>query len=93
MQGNIILYYHLKIIIHYCTQSIIYFLIFLFFVQAGICSKYQLIIFLLIIFELIYIDHGDDFLHHGILNLSALFVLLILGEICIFIININIKFY
>ena len=94
-EGKCIVKINIKFIlddIHYCTQSIIYFLIFLFFVQAGICSKYQLIIFLLIIFELIYIDHGDDFLHHGILNLSALFILLILGEICIFILILILNF-
>ena len=48
-EGKCIVKINIKFIlddIHYCTQSIIYFLIFLFFVQAGICSKYQLIIFL-----------------------------------------------
>ena len=87
-EGKCVLNNNLKYIlddIYYCTQSIIYFLTFLFLIQANICSKYQLIIFLLIIFELIYKDHGDDFLHHGILNLSALFILLILGEIIILI--------
>ena len=59
--------------------------------QIQFCSRYLLIIFVLIIFELIYKDHGDNFLHHGILNLSALFILLILGEfiILIFILIIN----
>ena len=58
--------------IYYFTLSFIYFFVFLFFLQIKFCSKYQLIIFLLIIFELIYKDHGDNFLHHGILNFSAL---------------------
>lgn len=77
--------------IYHCTHSIIYFLIFLFLLQIQFCSRYLLIIFVLIIFELIYKDHGDNFLHHGILNLSALFILLILGEfiILIFILIIN----
>ena len=71
--------------IYYFTLSFIYFFIFLFFLQIKFCSKYQLIIFLLIIFELICKDHGDNFLHHGILNFSALFILLILGEFLILI--------
>ena len=87
-EGKCILNNNLKYIlsdIYYCSHSIFYFLFFLFLVQAQLCSKYQLIIFLLIIFELIYKDHGDNFLHHGILNLSSLFILLILGEIIILI--------
>ena len=71
--------------IYYFTLSFIYFFVFLFFLQIKFCSKYQLIIFLLIIFELIYKDHGDNFLHHGILNFSALIILLILGEFLILI--------
>ena len=71
--------------IKYCTLSSIYFLLFLFLIQAQLCSKYQIIVFLLIIFELIYIDHGDNFIHHGILNFSALFIILTLGEIVIII--------
>ena len=79
--------------INYCLKSILYFWIFLIFVQLKLCSKYILIIFFLIIFELILKDRGDSFLHHGIFNLSALFFLLILGEILIllFIFIINIK--
>ena len=79
--------------IKYCLKSILYFWIFLIFVQLKLCSKYILIIFFLIIFELILKDRGDSFLHHGIFNLSALFFLLTLGEILIllFIIIINIK--
>jgi len=69
--------------IYYCTHSAIYFLIFLFIIQLKLCSSYQLIIFILIIFELIYRDRGDSFLHHGILNLSSLFVFLFFGELFI----------
>ena len=78
--------------IYYCTHSVIFFLLFLFLIQAQLCSKYQIIVFLLIIFELIYIDHGDNFIHHGILNLSALFILLTLGEIVIIIFILIINF-
>ena len=78
--------------IYYCTSSILYFLAFLFFLQAQLCSKYQIIIFVLIMIELIYKDRGDNFLHHGILNLSALFILLILGELIILIFILIIKF-
>lgn len=93
-EGICVLNSNLKYILddfYYCSYSIIYFLIFLFLLQVQICSKYLLIIFLLIIFELIYKDRGDNFLHHGILNLSALFILLLLGEffILIFILIIN----
>ena len=94
-EGICVLNNNLKYIlddIYYCTHSIIYFLLFLFFLQTHLCSGYQLIIFLLIIIELIYKDHGDNFLHHGILNLSALFILLIIGEIFIFLFILIIKF-
>ena len=87
-EGKCAINNNLKYIIddfYYCTKSIIYFLSFLFLIQVSFCSKYQLIIFLLILLELIFKDHGDNFLHHGILNLSALFILLILGEIIILI--------
>lgn len=67
--------------IHYCILSVFYFLCFLFLFHLKLCSFYQLIFFLLIIFELIYRDTGDSFLHHGILNLSALFILLFFGEL------------
>ena len=78
--------------IKYCTLSSIFFLLFLFLIQAQLCSKYQIIVFLLIIFELIYIDHGDNFIHHGILNFSALFIILTLGEIVIIIFILIINF-
>ena len=79
--------------IHFCLKSILYFLIFLLFLHLNFFSKYLLIIFLLTILEFILKDTGDSFLHHGILNLSALFFSLILGEILIlsFIFIINIK--
>ena len=60
-------------------------------VQIQICSKYHLIIFLTIIIEISLKDRGDDFLHHGILNLSALLVFIVLGEIFIVLIVIIIK--
>ena len=55
-------------------------------IQLKLCSIYQLIIFILIIIFIIYKDHDDSFIHHGILNLFSLFVLLLLGEIIILII-------
>ena len=72
--------------IYYCTRSVIYFLCFLFIFHLKLCSFYQLFIFILIIIELIKKDTGDSFLHHGILNISAFFILLFLGEIFILII-------
>ena len=77
--------------IYYCTHSAIYFLLFLFILQFKLCSFYQLFIFILIIFELIYKDTGDSFLHHGILNLSALFVFIIVGELFILLLILIIK--
>ena len=71
--------------IYYCTHSVLYFLYFLFLFHLKLCSFYQIFIFLLIIVELIIKDTGDSFLHHGFLNLSALFILLFLGELLIFI--------
>ena len=71
--------------IYYCTHSVLYFLYFLFIFHLKLCSFYQIFIFLLIILELILKDNGDSFLHHGFLNLSALFILLFLGELFIFI--------
>ena len=87
-EGTCVLNNNIKYIlddIYYCTYSIFYFLCFLILIQVNLCSKYQLIIFLLIIIELIIKDHDDNFLHHGMLNLTALFVLLTLGEILIII--------
>ena len=79
--------------INNCLKSVLYFLVFLFIVQLKLCSKYLLIIFFLIIFELLLKDRGDTFLNHGMFNISALLLLLILGEILIllFIFIINIK--
>lgn len=79
--------------IYYCTHSVLYFLLFLFIFHLKLCSFYQLFIFVLIIFELIVKDNGDSFLHHGILNLFALFFLLILGELLIFIIILFINLF
>ena len=91
-EGTCVLNNNIKYIfddIYYCIHSIFYFLCFLILIQVNLCSKYQLIIFLLIIIELIIKDHDDNFLHHGMLNLTALFVLLTLGEIIIVIITTN----
>ena len=71
--------------IYYCTHSALFFSCFLFIFHLKLCSLYQILIFILIIFELIVKDRGDSFLHHGILNLSALFILVIIGEFIIFI--------
>ena len=71
--------------IYYCTHSVIYFLCFLFIFHLKLCSYYQIFIFILIILELIYRDTGDSFLHHGIINITALFILLFLGELFILI--------
>ena len=68
-------------------------MIFLLVFHLKICSKYQIILFLAIIFEFLIKDKGDSFLHHGIFNIIALFTFLIFGEILIllFIFIINIK--
>jgi len=79
--------------IYYCTHSVLYFLYFLFIFHLKLCSFYQLFIFLLIILELIFKDTGDSFLHHGFLNLSALFILLFLGELFIFILILFINLF
>ena len=79
--------------IYYCTNSALYFLIFLFILQLKLCSFYQLFIFILIILELIYRDRGDSFLHHGILNLSSLFVFLFFGELFILLLILIISRY
>ena len=71
--------------IFYCTHSAIFFSCFLLLLHLKLCSFYQLYFFILIIFELIYKDRGNSFLHHGILNLSVLLILLVLGELFIFI--------
>jgi len=79
--------------IRYCFKSILYFLIFLIVFHLKICSKYQIIIFFIIIVEFLLKDKGDSFLHHGFFNILALFTFLILGEflILLFIFIINIK--
>ena len=69
--------------IYYCTHSALYFLFFLFFVHLKLCSKWQLLIFILIIIQLIYKDRGDSFLHHGMLNIISLLVFLFVGEMII----------
>ena len=79
--------------IYYCTHSVLYFLYFLFIFHLKLCSFYQIFIFLLIILELILKDNGDSFLHHGFLNLSALFILLFLGELFIFILILFINLF
>ena len=69
--------------IRYCFKSILYFLLFLVFIHLKIYSKYQIIIFIIIIFEIVLKDRGDSFLHHGFFNILSLFTFLILGEIFI----------
>ena len=80
--------------IYYCTLSALYFSGFLFFFHFQLCSNLQIIIFLLIIFQLIYKDRGDSFLHHGMMNIISLLILIFFGEIIILILKlilINIK--
>ena len=77
--------------IYYCTRSVIYFLFFLLIFHLRLCSFSLIFIFILIILELIHKDTGDSFLHHGILNISSLFVLLFLGELLILILILMIK--
>jgi len=69
-----------------CLNSIVYFTFVLFLIQLKICSFYILIIQIIIYFELIIRDHGENFLNHGKLNLFALFSLTMIGEIIILII-------
>ena len=69
--------------IYYCTHSALYFLCFLFLYQLKLCYRWQIFIFILIILQLIYIDRGDSFYHHGILNIISLIFLLFIGEIVI----------
>ena len=69
--------------IRYCFKSILYFILFLVFIHLKIYSKYQIIIFIIIIFEIVLKDRGDSFLHHGFFNILSLFTFLILGEIFI----------
>jgi len=69
-----------------CLSSIVYFTFVLFLIQLKICSFYILIIQIIIFFELIIRDHGENFLNHGKLNLFALFSLSMIGEIIILII-------
>ena len=78
--------------IYYCIKSCIYFLLVLFLIQLKLCSFYNFLLFIFIIVELILKDHGDTFNKHGILNLEALFIILLLGEIIILIILIFIFF-
>ena len=62
--------------IRYCFKSILYFILFLVFIHLKIYSKYQIIIFIIIIFEIVLKDRGDSFLHHGFFNI-LLFILII----------------
>ena len=71
--------------IYYCIISAICFLIIFLLIQIKIVSIYYLFILILIIFELIYKDHGDSIKNHGILNIEGLFVFLLFGEIIILI--------
>ena len=69
--------------INYCILSSLYFLLYLFLIQFKFCSFYQIILFILIIFEFCLRDHGNNFKNHGMLNLVGFFVILIVGEIFI----------
>lgn len=71
--------------INYCIKSSLIFLFFIFLLQFKLFSFYQFILFIIIAFELIIRDRGNDFKNHGILNLSALFLILGFGEIIIII--------
>ena len=71
--------------INYCIKSSLIFLFFIFLLQFKLFSFYQFILFIIIAFELIIRDRGNDFKNHGILNLSALFLILTFGEIIIII--------
>lgn len=77
--------------IYYCTHSVLFFLGFLLLFHLKLCSKYQLIVFALIIFQLIYKDREDSFLHHGLLNIISLLFLLFIGEILILLLTLIIN--
>ena len=62
------------------------FFFFFFFFQFEACSRYQIIIFLLIIFEFKIKDFGDNFLHHGKINFYVLIALLFLDYIAVLVI-------
>jgi hypothetical protein len=66
-----------------CLNSIGYFIFVLFLIHMNFCSFYILIILIIIYIELTIRDHGENFLHHGKLNLFALFSLTIMGEIIV----------
>ena len=66
-----------------CLNSIGYFVFVLFLIHMNFCSFYILIILIIIYIELTIKDHDENFLHHGKLNLFALFSLTIMGEIII----------
>jgi hypothetical protein len=66
-----------------CLNSIGYFIFVLFLIHMNFCSFYILIILIIIYIELAIRDHGENFLHHGKLNLFALFSLTIMGEIIV----------
>lgn len=71
--------------INNCIFSGLYFLLFLLLIQMKFCSSYNIIIFITILFELFYKDHGDSIKNHGILNIEAIVLLLFIGEINIII--------
>lgn len=77
--------------IYYCIISSIFFLLVLLLIQISYCSIYNLIIFLLLILELFYKDHGDSIRNHGMLNIESLFIFILLGEIIIIIIILLVK--
>ena len=76
--------------INYCLISSFFFLLFLLIIQLKICNIFQIKIFIAILLELSIKDIGNDFNNHGILNLSALLLILFVGEIILIIIFIYI---
>ena len=75
--------------INNCIKSTFYFIFTLFLIHMKICSLFIIIIFIIIYIELIIRDHGENFLHHGKLNLFGLLTLTIIGEIVILFVLLN----
>ena len=66
-----------------CLNSTFYFIFTLFLIHMKICSINITIVIIIIYIELVLRDHGENFQHHGKLNLFGLFSLTIIGEIVI----------
>ena len=73
----------MKVIFNKCVHAIKFFILVSFLIQMRICSIYHIILFISVLIELIIKDHDEGLKHHGILNLFALFLSLILSEIVI----------